>query len=256
MSQDAARPGEDWLRPLWEPTDLGVSEARLRSVLDDEASPSRRAELLTQLARLELRRGRPAEAHGFLDQADKLAGETPVVRARILLERGRVLRHFGDVEDAKRLLEEAVDAALAANEPFIAADAAHSRALAGEITEWTRRGLELADTHPGAAYWRGTLLINLGEWHWKRGDSRGSLASFQAALAARQCDGRNRGQLEYARYGVARSLRNLGRAADAIPLLELAVDGASLGDNDESARLFRDELAAARADVGHGGEAL
>jgi tetratricopeptide (TPR) repeat protein len=256
MSQDAARPGEDWLRPLWEPTDLGVSEARLRSVLDDEASPSRRAELLTQLARLELRRGRPAEAHGFLDQADKLAGETPVVRARILLERGRVLRHFGDVEDAKRLLEEAVDAALAANEPFIAADAAHSRALAGEITEWTRRGLELADTHPGAAYWRGTLLINLGEWQWKRGDSRGSLASFEAALAVRQRDGRNRGQLEYARYGVARSLRALGRAADAIPLLKLAVDGASAGDDDDSARLFRDELAAARADVGHGVETL
>jgi tetratricopeptide (TPR) repeat protein len=240
---------------VWDPTDLDTSEARLRSVLNDEASPSRRAEILTQLARVELKRGRPADAHRFLDEAETLAGATPVVRARILIERGRVLRHFGDVEEAKRLLEEAVEAALAADEPFIAADAAHSRALAGEITEWTRRGLELADEYAGAGYWRGTLLINLGEWQWQRGDSSGSLASFEAALAARECDGRNPGQLEYARYGVGRSLRSLGRAAEAIPLLELAVEGAS-GNDDESARAFRDELTAARTDARNGGKAL
>jgi tetratricopeptide (TPR) repeat protein len=211
MPLDALRPGEDRLRPLWDHADLDASDARLRSALDDEATGAGRAEVLTQLARVALRRGQPKEAHRLLDEAESLAGQEPTVRARLLLERGRLTRHFGESGEAKRLLEEAVDAALAADEPFIAADAAHARALAGDMVEWTNRGLELAEQYPGAAYWRGTLLINLGEWQWEQGDAAGALASFEAALAARERDGRNPEQLEYARYGVRRSLRSLGR---------------------------------------------
>lgn len=203
---------EDRLRPLWDPEDLDASEAHLQDALAGETTHAGRAEVLTQLARVELNRGHPDEAHRLLDEAESLAAEVPVVRARLLLERGRVARHFGDNEEAKRLLEQAVDAALAADEPFIAADAAHSRALAGDMVEWTKRGLDLTEQYGGAAYWRGTLLINLGEWQWEHADAAGALESFKAALAAREQDGRNPGQLEYARYAIARSLRRLGRS--------------------------------------------
>lgn len=203
---------EDRLRPLWDPADLDVSEARLRAALGDETTDAGRAEVLTQMARVELKRGHPDEAHRLLDEAESMAGEELIVRARVLLERGRVTRHFGENQEAKRLLEQAVDAALAANEPFIAADAAHARALAGDMVEWTNRGLDLTERYEGAAYWRGTLLINLGEWQWEQGDAAGALESFEGALAARERDGRNAEQLEYARYGLARSLRRLGRS--------------------------------------------
>jgi tetratricopeptide (TPR) repeat protein len=205
--------GEDRLRPLWDADDLDASERRLRAALAEETTEPGRAEVLTQLARIELKQGRPDEAHRLLDDAEGRAGDTPVVRARVLLERGRVERHFGDVEDAKRLLEQAVEAALSAGQPFIAADAAHARALAGEIVEWTERGLALADRYPAAAYWRGTLLINLGAWQQERGDAEGALASFEGVVATRERDGRNPGQLEYARDAVARCRRKLGAEA-------------------------------------------
>ena len=56
------------------------------------------------------------------------------------------------------ILEQAYNAALAAGQHFMAADAAHSCALAGDMILWTDRGLDLADGFEAAAYWRGTLL--------------------------------------------------------------------------------------------------
>jgi tetratricopeptide (TPR) repeat protein len=249
MPKNALRPGEDRLRPLWDPGDLDASAKNFLAALDNEKAAPGRAEVITQLARVELKRGRPGDARRLLDDAAKLAADTPVVRARLLLERGRIERRFGDLQKAKQLLEQAVDAALAADEPFIAADAAHARALAGDIVEWTNRGLELADRYRAAAYWRGTLLINLGAWHWDHDDPAAALTCFEDAVAIRAHDGRNPAQLDYARYGVARSLRRLGRAAEAVPILEQAVHGAIASGDDASVDQFRRELAASRAEA-------
>jgi tetratricopeptide (TPR) repeat protein len=249
MAENASWPGEDRLRQFWDPRDLDASAKNFLTALDEEKAAPGRAEVLTQLARVELKRGRPDDARRLLNHAAEMAADTPVVRARLLLERGRVERHFGDLEKSKQLLEQAVDAALAAGEPFIAADAAHARALAGDIAEWTNRGMELADRYPAAAYWRGTLLINLGAWHWDRDDPAAALACFEGAAAARAQDGRNPAQLEYARYGVARSLRRLGRAAEAVPILKQAVHGAIAAGDDANVEQFRRELAAARAEA-------
>ena len=68
----------------------------------------------------------------------------------------------------------------------MAADAAHSCALAGDMVVWTNRGLEVADRHSSAEYWRGTLLMNLGDWERERGETEESRSSFQAALKARE----------------------------------------------------------------------
>ncbi len=232
---------------MWDSADPEMSEARLRAALEEEETEAGRAEVLTQLARVELDRQRPDAARELLDEAERLAGSVPVVHARLLLERGRVARRSGDDAAAKRLLEHACEAALAADQPFIAADAAHARALTGDMVEWTERGLELAARYPGAAYWRGTLLLNLGDWQWEQGLYEESLANCRAALEARQKDSRNPAVREEARFGLGRALRALGRPDEAIPFLEEAHAWAETTHPDwPMTQEFRAELEAAR----------
>src|SRR5262249_26216355 len=139
----------------------------------------------------------------------------------------------------------------AAGQYFIAADAAHSCALAGDMVLWTQRGLDVAERFEAAAYWKGTLLENLGEWQYDRGDYDDSLACFRASLEARERDGRNPELREYARFGLGRALHALGRPLEAVPVLEQAVAWMTADGRDWSdARLFREELAAARASCG------
>jgi tetratricopeptide (TPR) repeat protein len=246
--ETVGREGEDRLRPLIDPLDIDATEERFRAALAAEATDADRAEVLTQLARVELSRGQFDAARSLLGKADALAGETGVARARVLLESGRVARKAHGDRAAVPLLARAYEEALAAGQYFIAADAAHSCALAGDMVLWTHRGLDLAERFEAAAYWRGTLLENLGEWQYNRGDYEESLASYQASLEACEHDGRNPEIREYARFGVGRALRALGRSREAVPLLEQAVAWISVDGRDEPDALrFREELAAARA---------
>jgi hypothetical protein len=133
-----------------------------------------------------------------------------------------VRRTEGDAA-ALPFLERAYEVALEAGEHFIAADAAHACALAGDMPLWTSRGLAIADSHESARYWRGTLLVNLADWEWARGENARSLRTAQSALEARAQETRNPSVTEEARHAVARALRALGRPAEAVPLLEQAV---------------------------------
>ena len=214
---------DDRLRALFDVFDAEASEERLRAALAAETTDAGRAEVLTQLARVAFWRDRPDDAERLLQEAESLAGETGVARARVLLERGRIVRRTGGDTAAFPLLEQAYEVALAARQHFIAADAAHSCALAGDMIAWTNRGLELADRFEAARYWRGTLLLNLGDWQWEHGEPAASLATFEAALEVREQETRNPSLTEEARYGIARALRALGRPLEAIPLLEQAV---------------------------------
>ena len=182
---------DDRLRALFDVLDVEATEERLSAALDAETTDPGRAEVLTQLARVAFWRDRPDEAERLLEEADSLAGETGVARARVLLERGRIVRRTGGDTVALSLLEQAYEVALAARQHFIAADAAHSCALAGDMIAWTNRGLELADRFEAARYWRGTLLLNLGDWQWEHGEPAQSLATFEAALEAREQESRN-----------------------------------------------------------------
>src|SRR5262245_10683378 len=250
------RMSEDRLRALLDITDLDATKERLQAALAGETTDAGRAEVVTQLARVEMWRGRLDNAHALLDQAKELAGNDGAANARILLERGRVVRRSDGDAVAVPLLGQAFEAALAAGQYFMAADAAHACALAGAMVARTGRGLEVADTYEAAAYWRGTLLINLGEWQWERGAYEVSLATFQAALEARERETRNPFLTEHARHGLARTLRSLGRSSEAVPLLERAVRWAEENSlrGEEAEELF-DELAAAYDDVGRTADA-
>jgi tetratricopeptide (TPR) repeat protein len=218
----------DRLRLLWDFDDLDASETRLREQLEREPSPAGRAEVLTQLARLEGLRGRFEAGEELLAEAEA-AGRTPPAEARILLERGRLRRSAGDVEGSLPLFESAFAVALEADEAFIAADAAHMAALAAPDREamaaWTRRGIDIAQgsTDPGDAYWLGPLLNNLGWQHHEAGEHEAALDAFEGALEARERDPTKEDALALARYAVGKTLRALGRPGEAAALVEQAV---------------------------------
>jgi tetratricopeptide (TPR) repeat protein len=231
----------DRLRALWDFDDLDASEERFRAALRHETSDRGRADVLTQLARVEGLRERFAEGDRLLDEAAALSA-TPVVD----LERGRLRRSAGDPQAALPLFEAAYASALEAGEDFLAADAAHMAALVSpDPREWTERGVELAQRSEQAAYWLGPLLNNLGWAQYEAGEYGDALASFSQALAARERDPDRPYEIEIARYAVAKTLLALGRPAEAAELLQRAVAwAASAGVRD---RWFEEALAEARA---------
>ena len=236
---------DDRLRPLWDFGDLDASEGRLRAQLDAETSDAGRAEVLTQLARVEGLRDRFAEGEELVQQAERLAGDSAVALARIDLERGRLLRSGGNAEAAFPLFESAFETALAAGQEFVAADAAHMAALAAGnrdgFVEWTTRGIELADEREGASYWLGPLLNNLGWELYEAGEHEPALDAFERALEARERAPQNAEPIALARYAVGKALRALGRADEAIPLLEQAVGWAAGAGQPDG--WFHEELA-------------
>jgi tetratricopeptide (TPR) repeat protein len=249
----------DRLRSTWDFDDLDATQARFRQLLSDESTDAGRAEVLTQLARVEGLRSRFDAGHTLLDEAEQTAPERDLVRARVLLERGRLHRSSGDRETALAHFVSAFETALGAPDEFLAVDAAHMAALAAsaraEMLAWTNRGVALADASddPDVAYWLGPLLNNLGWEHYEAGDYDAALEAFRRALEARERDRDNAQAREIARYAVAKTLRVLGRAAEAAPMLEAAVAWAEQEGAPDG--WFHEELAEIYAALGRRGEA-
>jgi tetratricopeptide (TPR) repeat protein len=218
----------DWLRAHWDFDDFDESERRFHELLAAETDDGRRAEILTQLARVHGLRGDFEAGERLLGEAQAHAGESAAARVRIELERGRLRRSSGEEEAALPLFESAFAAANEANERFLAADAAHMAALAAPDREafidWTQRGIDVAGSGDDSArYWLGPLLNNLGWEHYEAGEYDEALRTFERALDERERDDGNRAAIEIARYAVGKTLRALGRAAEAVALLEQAV---------------------------------
>ena len=193
----------DPLRPYWDFDDLDATERRFRDL---------RAEALTQLARVQGLREDFDAGERLLDEVGE---ETPRVRIRVDLERGRLRRSAGDKEAALPLFERAFAAAEAAGEDWLAGDAAHMAALAAPdrdgFAAWTNRGLELAVRSEAAAYWEGPLLNNLGWELFDAEEYEQALDVFERALAVRERDAENAAAIEHAREAVAEARKALGR---------------------------------------------
>jgi tetratricopeptide (TPR) repeat protein len=246
----------DRLREHWDFEDLDGTEQRFRAALSAETDEGK-AEVLTQLARVEGLRGNFDEGERLVDESAALAGSSAAARARVLLERGRLRRSGGDPLAALPLFEEAFTVARDAGEDWLAADAAHMAALAAPdqagMIAWTRRGIELASGLPEAAYWLGPLLNNLGWTHYEAGEHEAALDAFQRALAAREREPARQAEIEIARYAVGKTLRALVRPAEAAVLLEQAVAWAEgVGKPDG---WFHEELAEDYAALGREEEA-
>jgi len=219
----------DRLRPLWDFDDLDGTEQRLRAQVEEESDDAGRAEVLTQFARVEGLRGDFDACERLLQEAERLAGSSARAGIRIDLERGRKLRSSGDPAAALPLFEAAFARACESGEDYLAGDAVHMCALAvsadrAAMEQWTQRGLELGEREPAAAYWAGPLLNNLG---WAYSESRKherALELFEQALEVRQRDPDNKSAIAWAQYAIGYELRALGRAAEAVPLLEQAAE--------------------------------
>jgi tetratricopeptide (TPR) repeat protein len=248
----------DHLRALWDFADLDASERRFRERLSHEPHGSERAELLTQLARVQGLRGEFDEGERLLEEAEALAGSSPAALVRIELERGRLRRSSGDPQAALPRFEAAYEAASTAGELFLAADAAHMAALAApsreEFVTWTKRGIRIAESgDESAAYWLGPLLNNLGWEHYDAGEHEEALDAFERALRARERDAESQEPIQIARYAVAKALRALGRPAEAIGLMEQAVAWTEAEGTPDG--WFHEELAEDYAALGRASEA-
>ena len=218
----------DALRPLWDFDDLDATERRFRERLDDPDS-SEHAEILTQLARVEGLRGRFDQGERLLEEAARVGDPSARAAIRIELERGRLRRSGGDREAAYVMFEAAYGAAVEAGEQFLAVDAAHMAAVAAPdrrgMQTWTQTGIEIAENSvdPQVSRWLGTLLNNLGWDHFEAGEFEAALEVFGQALTAREQYPEDSAQIEIARYAVGKTLRALGRSAEAAVMLERSV---------------------------------
>jgi len=197
----------DRLRSLWDFDDLDATEQRLHAQLKEESGDVGRAEVLTQLARVAGLRGDFDACERLLQNAEGLGVSSAIVKVRVGLERGRKLRSYGDPAGALPLFEGAFAQACDSGEYYLAGDAAHMCALAvsadsAAMEDWTQRGLDLGEREPGAAYWAGPLLNNLGWAYFDTGDHERALELFERALQVRKRDPGNQDAIAFAEEAV------------------------------------------------------
>jgi tetratricopeptide (TPR) repeat protein len=175
--------------------------------------------LLTQVARALGLAGCHSDADALLAE---LPTDTPEVRVRVLLERGRVLNSSGDPAGARPLFDAAVEAATEAGLDFLAIDALHMAAIVAEPSEQdalNRHALALASAaaDPRARQWRASLLNNMGWAAFDRGALDEALSLFEDAVVEREAQGKP-GELLVARWCMARTLREMGRGPEALAI--------------------------------------
>jgi len=207
---------------LWDYGDPAESEARFQGLLRElRAGSAEYVEVLTQAARAQGLQRQFEAAHKSLDEAEEmLVAGMGRARARYLLERGRVFRSSGNVEQARPLFEAALNAAQPAGEDNYAVDAAHMLGIVeqGEAgVAWHVRAMEMAEQakDPRARGWLGSLYNNLGWTFHDQGDYAQALELFEKAQAFREAKGQ-RPETLIARWCVARCLRSLGRVEEAL----------------------------------------
>jgi tetratricopeptide (TPR) repeat protein len=241
----------DRLRPLWDFDDLDASQERFRAQLELETTDAGRAEVLTQLARVESLRGEFERCDLLLDEAETLDGAT----ARLLLERGRRERSSGQPGAGLARFEQAFARARSTGEEVLAVDAAHMLAIVDDSEAWTARAVEIASASddPGVRYWLGPLYNNVGWSRYEAGHAAAALEAFELALASRERDDPRPYPREVARYAVGKALRATGRAAEAASALEQCLAWADEAGVEDG--YFHEELAEDYAALGRDADA-
>ena len=236
---------------MWDFDDLDASEGRFRAQLEQETTDAGRAEVLTQLARLEGLRDRFELCDSLLDEAQALGGAD----ARVLLERGRRERSSGRPGAGLAQFEAAFEQARKSGEDVLAVDAAHMLAIVGDSERWTARAVEIAASSddPGVRYWLGPLYNNVGWSRYEAGDAAGALEAFELALASRERDDPRPYARATARYAIGKALRALGRADEAAAALEGCVAWAAEAGVADG--YFHEELAEDYAALGRSSDA-
>ena len=211
---------------LWNYDAPDSTETAFRAILPAAKASGNRdylVQLLTQIARAEGLQMKFDAAGKTLEEAEALiAADMKLARVRLLLERGRVLNSSKQREKSGPLFEAAWNLAREAGADGYAVDAAHMLGIVapGDSSEaWNQRALAMAErsSDPKARKWLGSLYNNLGWTHHDRKDYEKALEVFRKALTAREAGGKA-GEVQIARWCVARTLRSLGRIDEALAI--------------------------------------
>lgn len=212
------------IKGLWNFADPAASEAVFRARLAS-ASGDDALSLQTQIARSLGLRSRFDEAHAVLDQIEpRLAAAGAEPHVRYLLERGRTFRSSRQVDRARPLFAQAVEAAAAARLDELSVDAMHMMALvqptAAEQMRWNLRALALAESSidANARSWKASLANNIGMTLHDEGKFDAALQQFRSAVTAREPMG-NAANTRAAHWMVAWALRSLKRHDEALDIL-------------------------------------
>jgi tetratricopeptide (TPR) repeat protein len=202
-------------KPLWDFDDPAASAERFLDVAEHADEPDRTA-WLTQYARALGLQEKYDDATKVLD---RLASDDPQAATYLALERGRVLRSTARTDEAGPYFEAAARTAEAAGLEALHVDALHMLALvaapeAQQALNEHALALTRSSSDPRARDWDASLLNNLGMTHADAGDFESALASFEAALSARERIG-DPGAVRVARWMVGWAYRNLGRRDEA-----------------------------------------
>lgn len=255
------------LQALWDFNRPEVSEQRFRERLAT-ASGDDALVLQTQIARTLGLRRRFDEARAHLSALQpQLAAAGAEAQARWHLEWGRAhasaTHDPGTLTDTDRLtaraaFQAAAGHARAAGLDALAVDALHMQPLTTtdrqEELLWTQQALDLAlaSLQPAARRWEASLRNNLGVTLNAMGRHAEALAMLQAAVPAAERNGAP-DRVRIAHWMVARTLRDLGRVAEALAIQQrLERENAAAGSPDpyvfeELAHLYRAAGDAARA---------
>jgi tetratricopeptide (TPR) repeat protein len=221
------------LRALWDFDDAPASEQRFRALAETADEPLA-TYALTQVARALGLQERYDDGRTVLDD---LAPADPEGRARVALERGRLLRSAGDETGSRPLFEAAAAEAQAVGLEELTVDALHMVALVVDPADrlaahQTALARARAASDPAARDWDASLLNNIGMEHADAGEHGAALGAFEEAVAARERIG-DPARTRVARWMVGWSLRHLGevdRAREVQLALKSELD--AIGETD------------------------
>jgi tetratricopeptide (TPR) repeat protein len=240
-----ARELEQRVLDTWDFAEPAATADRFRGAAAEERDPEASAVLRTQQARATGLAGDLTEAARILDEIETcgLDPSATHARARLAIERGRVLDSTDDAAGAAPYFVEAHRLAIEAGVGGLAVDALHMQALAAGSTDGpdAARAVDeraLAEIEgsddPQVRRWLGSVLNNLGWDLHASGRPDEALAVFERAVEVRAPPGSSGDHAAWlvARWCVGRTLRTLGRYDEALALMrELAADPVGAEDD-------------------------
>jgi tetratricopeptide (TPR) repeat protein len=233
---------EQQILDTWDFADPAGTADHFRGAADEEQDPEASAVLRTQQARATGLAGDFEAAARLLDEIDSSGlGDFAVhAKARVAIERGRVLNSTGDHGGAAAYFVEAYRLATEAGVGGLALDALHMQAIAAGATggpdaarviDARALGEVEASDDPQVRRWLGPILNNLGWDLHDSGRPEEALEVFERAVEVR-AEADDHAAWVVARWCVGRTLRTLARYDDALVLMrELAADPVGAEDD-------------------------
>lgn len=178
-------------------------------------------QIMSQIALAQAMQQKFVEAHQTLDKAEsQLTADYPLAQARILLERGRVFHQAGEMARAVPFFKQSYEVSMHHNFDYHAINAAHMVPMAidsvQEKIEWNKIAIALAEktSDTRSRLWLGSLYNNLAQNYVEAAEYEHALEMFEKCKEFAQQQHQPlivRG----AEWGIARSLRSLGKLGQA-----------------------------------------